>query len=270
MPPPAPITIQGRLNDYNPILQEGQEIKNALSSYINVEEQMEAADVRQAIAEDFPPEVMYSKIILGGPHSVHKIVRDYLELNGNVYTPHPQRNRIIWGLVQMLYTDYGDRQNAFTALENATSGGSIVGAVTAYDQPSGNRSANNISSFSDDTKTARHIAMRFKNEGSRFDGALGNDYMEYCNNYCDAARDYKLSDSQKLEFYGHVFTGEAKRHYRKYIDGAVSTFPEANAIMLKEYNSTTRQNSRLRITKLIKEENMCCVKHAHVSQTLLA
>jgi hypothetical protein len=51
MPPLALITIQGRLNDYIPLSHEGQEIKNALSSDINAEEQMEAADVRQAFAK---------------------------------------------------------------------------------------------------------------------------------------------------------------------------------------------------------------------------
>jgi hypothetical protein len=99
--------------------------------------------------------------------------------------------------------------------------------------------------------------LRFKNEEHKYSGTLAENYFEYLNNYLDAAKQYRLNEGQKLAFFIEIFTGEAKRHYRNYVDGIADTFAEANRMMHAEFSSKTRQNrvknqlDALRVSKLV-------------------
>jgi hypothetical protein len=77
-------------------------IKNALAGYVNSEEQ-NYEQAREDICEEFGPEVQCSSEVLKHPHTLHKLIRDYLVICGLQYTTHPERNRIIWGLPAMMY-----------------------------------------------------------------------------------------------------------------------------------------------------------------------
>jgi hypothetical protein len=103
------------------------------------------------------------------------------------------------------------------------------------------------------------MSIRFQKPENKFDGSLGQDHSEFVFNYIDAANEYNLDDGLKYPY--HLFSGETKQYHRQHVEGISTTFSEANAICLKQFNSPTRQNrakkylNRLRVSELAMMEN---------------
>jgi len=66
--------------------------------------------------------------------------------------------------------------------------------------------------------------------------------MEYVAEYQQVARDYHLSQTQKLHFLHNLLIGDAKRYYLDRVDGHAVTFQQAVDLVESEYNSALRQN----------------------------
>jgi hypothetical protein len=138
-------------------------------------------------------------------------------------------------MVKMIYTDTDDQEDAYRRLAALRSGNVV-------ERGSGTERQHVSSTQESSLRLATNIALRFKNEAHIYSGTLAENYLEYLNNYLDAAKQYRLNEGQKMEFFIEIFTGEAKRHDRNYVDGIADTFAEANRMMQAEFSSKTRQN----------------------------
>jgi hypothetical protein len=151
-------------------------------------------------------------------------------------------NSVVWGLVKTLY---GDDQNACSMAYNSlrraseTAAGGPVADGTASNS---NMSTATLTTTESTTRLAHNISIRFQKPENKFDGSLGQDYSEFISNYIDTANDYNRDDGQRLKYLHHLFSGEAKQYHRQYVEGISTTFSDANAICLKQFNSPTRQN----------------------------
>ncbi len=74
---------------------------------------------------------------------------------------------------------------------------------------------------------AHNIAMRFKDNASKFSGDIGEAWMEYVAEYQRVARDYNLTPTQKLQFLHNLLRGDAKRFFLDRVDNYVSNFTQA-------------------------------------------
>ena len=101
--------IRTTLNGYRPSSSSQADIKAALATVISQEPQPPDEECINTLRDDLPPEVLYSSELLKGPTTLFRILRDYFTVKGLQYTPHPRRNRIAYGLVDMFFVDVPDR-----------------------------------------------------------------------------------------------------------------------------------------------------------------
>lgn len=71
---------------------------------------------------------------------------------------------------------------------------------------------------------AYKIAMRFIDYKRKFSGAIGEVIQDYVAHYVQAAWDYDLSPSQKLQIMRNLFTICAKRFYYYFVDSQSSWY----------------------------------------------
>jgi hypothetical protein len=79
--PPTLQVIQNQLNNYKPDVPVLSSIKNALAGCVNSEEQNHE-QAQKGICDEFGPEVLSSSEVLKHPHTLHKLIRDYLVICG--------------------------------------------------------------------------------------------------------------------------------------------------------------------------------------------
>lgn len=72
------------------------------------------ADVEciEALRDDLPPEVPYSRELLKGLNALLWILKDYLAFNGIQYTTHPRNNCIAYEVADIFFKDITDRNAA--------------------------------------------------------------------------------------------------------------------------------------------------------------
>jgi hypothetical protein len=174
--------------------------------------------------------------------------------------PQIGRCRIIQTLASNLYTDdpsdkdivLSIRDHFVSPFSNHPSSVVPLGVEAATVAPSA------ASSENDSLKKAQNITVRFRDVEKKFSGKVGENYSEFLGEFTRASAESGLTIMQKLELMHHVLRDEAKYFYSREIEGKVTSFAEATAIMLREYNSPTRQlrfrNSlkSLRIGKFVK------------------
>ena len=101
--------------------------------------------------------------------------------------------------------------------------------------------------------------MRFKDENSKFSGSIGYFFQDYVSDYLQAARDYDLSSTQKLQLMHNIFTGDAKLYYYDRLECYASGFNQAVDMIKDEYNSPVRQDrcknslSAMRVARFVKD-----------------
>lgn len=150
-------------------------------------------------------------------------------------------------LATQLYTDAEDRQAAIEIVQALRAAGrknrpdlsSHNAANTASNQSSLNNT--NFSSGIAAEKTAHNIAMRLKDNDKKFSGDLGENWMEFVDEYTQIARDYSLNPPQKLQYLHNLFRGDAKRFFLDRIASYATTFQQAVEMVTSEYNSPVRQ-----------------------------
>jgi hypothetical protein len=229
-------SIQTQFTAYDPATVEQTEIKAVLAVYINADPQIPDDECICDLREDLlPPSLLYSGKSVPSATILHRLLRDYLQLKGMVYTQSTESTRITYGLVTMLYESESDCDTALALLRSA--------------QLSTSDNATNAYSSEPSNKIAHSMATRFKAE-QKFAGKLGEELSEYISNNKDAANDYNLSAKQKLDYMHRVLDGKAKRFYREKILLSCATFAEATGMMQEEFNSLPRQS---RVRKLLQK-----------------
>ena len=74
----------------------------------------------------------------------------------------------------------------------------------------------------------------------KFHGNVGECWQEYVDEYRRVARDYGLTQHQKLDYLHNLLSGDAKRFYLDVVDGYASGFQQIVEMVQGEYNSTVR------------------------------
>ena len=75
--------IRSQLGAFHPAGNEQKSIKALLTVYIFAEPQLSNQICVAGLQEDLPPNVLYSKEVLAGPHLLYRLLRDYLVLKGD-------------------------------------------------------------------------------------------------------------------------------------------------------------------------------------------
>jgi hypothetical protein len=134
----------------------------------------------------------------------YRLLRNYIQLEGLVYTQSTESTRITYGLITILYESQSDCDTALSLLRNAQS--STSDAVS-----SGSAVNNSTPAYSSEpsSKIAHSMATRFKAD-LKFTGKLGEDLTEYISNYIDAANDYNLSANRSSTTCIMYLTGKQK------------------------------------------------------------
>jgi hypothetical protein len=162
--------------------------------------------------------------------------------------PQIGRGRIIQTLASNLYTD--DPIDKYIALSICDHFISPLSYRPSNVVPLGAEAAtvapNVTSSENDSLNKAQNITVRCRDDEKKFSGKLGENYSEYVGEFTRASAGLGLTIMPKLELMHHVLRDEARRFYSREIEGKVSSFAEATSIILREYNSKTRQ---LRVQK---------------------
>jgi hypothetical protein len=158
-----------------------------LAVYLNADPQMSDAECIAGLREDLPPSLLYSWKSTGGTTILHRLIRNYLQIKGAVYTQSTESNRITFGLVPMIYDSQIDQDAASTLLRSFTQSISDNASTGT-----GGGSMNIPRSSEPVSRIAHSMATRFKTD-QKFTGKLGEDLTEHINNFMDAASDYNLT-----------------------------------------------------------------------------
>jgi hypothetical protein len=82
---------------------EQTEIKAVLTVYVNAEPQIPDDECISGLREDLPPFLVYSGKAVSGATILLRLLRNYLQLKGLIYTQSTESSRITYGLITMLY-----------------------------------------------------------------------------------------------------------------------------------------------------------------------
>jgi hypothetical protein len=165
-------TIQTQFDAYDPATMEQTEIKAVLEVHINANPQYPGNECISGLREDLQPSLLYSRKAVSGATILHRLLRNYLQLKGLVYTQSTESTRITYGLITMLYESQSDCDTALTLLRNAQP--STSDAVST-----GNAVNNDTQAYSSEpsTKISYSMATRFKAEKT-FIGKLEEDLTD--------------------------------------------------------------------------------------------
>lgn len=201
------------------------------------------AQVKDAIAEMFPPATLFSPALRSMPF-VYRDLRNWLDERGANMQQHSSR-RIMMTIATQLYTESEDREAAIELVKNIIAAGrrttTTTGSSSSTPPPVSQGYAED-SNMSGMDRTAHNIALRFKESSSKFSGNLGESWMEFVAEYQQVARDYRLSPRQKLQYLHNLLRADAKRFYLDRVDGYATGFQQAVDLVESEYNSVVRQN----------------------------
>lgn len=90
-------------------------------------------------------------------------------------------------------------------------------------------------------KVSHNVSMRFKADERKFSGDTTEYWDEYVDNYRKIARDYKLSDVQRLQYLHKLLIHNAKRLYDNVVSPYVASFQQAVNHISYGYNLPIRQ-----------------------------
>ena len=174
---------------------------------------MDGQQVKATIAELFPPAVLFASELLALP-LIHRQLRARLEKRGANLTERSSR-RVLLTLATSLYDEVEDREvveELATKVMAENRRGPDTNDANQTPQPF-SASSSTITSSDVGSSIAHKIAMRYKDEKSKFSCSIGQFFQDYISDYLQAGRDYDLSAAQKLQSMHNIFTGDAKRYY---------------------------------------------------------
>lgn len=228
------------LTELNP---EQQGLVTAIHNY--TEEGLNGNEIIEKLKEIYSPPLLFHPKLLELP-VIYQMLRDFLKKKGATFKPHPSK-RVMPILCNTLF-EGSDLELGMQHIRDYQSGKVISNEIekTSFARPS---------EIENNTKTAHNMALRFKDEKSKFTGAIGESWSDYLNEYLYACNDYSVTNDKRLQYLYHILKDDAKNFYNDNIKGKVSSFQETCAIMNDEYNSFTRQSrirnhlNRLRVTE---------------------
>jgi hypothetical protein len=112
-------SIRTQFAAYDPATVEQTEIKAVLAAYINADPQVPDAECISGLREGLPPSLLSSGRAISGATILHRLLRNYLQLKGAVYTQSTESTRITYGLIAMLYESQSGCDTALVFLRNA-------------------------------------------------------------------------------------------------------------------------------------------------------
>lgn len=198
--------------------------------------------LKDTIAEMFPPAHLFSDEIKEIP-SVWVELRKHLDTNGTTLPQHSSR-RIILTLAHGLYEDAEDREAAIAIANSIVAEGrrprpqSDDSALPSGRPPDPTENA--FRSLSTD-RVAHNVAIRLKDNQKKFNGDLGECWLEYVDEYEQISLDYNLTPPQKLQYMHNIVTKDAQRFYIDRVKAYANTFEQAVRMIDEEYNSPVRQ-----------------------------
>ncbi len=141
------------------------------------EEQLAGTQVKEAFAEMFPPATLFHPAIQTMP-AIYPALRNWLNQNGSALTPHSS-HRIIMTLASSVYSDSEDTNAAMEIAREMTArsrtrptllvqSNTQTAPENGYSGPSGLTGRRTESH-----KVAHNIAMRFRQDSSKFTLDLG-------------------------------------------------------------------------------------------------
>lgn len=208
----------------------------------NIEESMNGNDLKEFIAELFPPAHLFSSDLCDLP-SIWVELRNFLDSRGAGLQQHSSR-RVILTLAHGLYHEAEDRIVAIEMANRIIAAGRRVRmeltdsvTSTATGEPSPMHAS--ISSVSE--RTAHNVAMRLKDNEKKFSGDLGECWHEYVDEYNQISKDYNLTPAQKLQYFHNVLSKDAHRFYLDRVQSYATSFHQAVEMIDREYNSPVRQ-----------------------------
>jgi hypothetical protein len=111
-------SIRTQFTANDPAIVEQIETKAMLAVYINAEPQIRDDECISGLREDLPPSLLYSGKAVSGATILHRLLRNYLQLKGLVYTQSTESTRITYGLITMIYESQSDCDTALSLLRN--------------------------------------------------------------------------------------------------------------------------------------------------------
>lgn len=90
-----------------------------------------------------------------------------------------------------------------------------------------------------------NVAMRLRDSESKFSGDTNECWDEYVNTYKQMAKDYRLSDEQKLQFLHNTLNKDALRFYKVMVAPNMPTHQQAvNQISMEYILRSVKHGSR--------------------------
>lgn len=291
---PSLDSLQKTLASYKPVLNNHQMLKNVLIMYVMAEPQLPDQDCIESIMLDLQPEFLFNIQTLKGPRILHRILYQFLQVKGVTFDRAINGDDILDNLIPFFISDLPQRETArmnvemfkrFQGLDKLNKEEQLRltnsdfednkdeddkkdeddQTETKNDKPdkreTDKKKIDVKPDYGQDQRKANNMSNRFRKD-DKFTGKLEETISEAIASYNEAAVDYSLNDSQKLQFFHLLFGGEAIRHYRNNVAHAVKKFDEACEMMKKEYNSKTRQNrvrkmlQGLRLTQIMEKSNI--------------
>eukprot|EP00168_Porphyra_purpurea_P019439 TRINITY_DN7756_c0_g2_i1.p1 TRINITY_DN7756_c0_g2~~TRINITY_DN7756_c0_g2_i1.p1 ORF type:complete len:250 (+),score=58.51 TRINITY_DN7756_c0_g2_i1:173-922(+) len=185
--------------------------------------------VRTMVAEEFPPETLFSTEIAALPAG-YRALRDWLTERG--VNMGGNRRRIPYQLAEKLYDDDEDRESARELVKGLLSAERRRGAPGGAAAPNPNEPVVRVEEVergqSSHARKAHNVAMRYRDESKKYTGAEDQALHEHIAGYQDVCTDYELTHEEQLTFLHHMFGGEAKRYYDQHVNGFAATAADAS------------------------------------------
>lgn len=203
------------------------------------------AELRESMAQTFPPSVLFSPDVALMP-VIYREIRKRLDRFGAALGVHSTR-RIPTLLADRLYQD-GPEKDVAMELATGIIHGRLRGSVTAEgvadtnSVPAAAAAAGTVAAAPTPVdRLSFNISQRYRDIATRFSGEPDQVWSEFVQDYLLMARDNHLSVEQRYQYLHYVLAGDAKRFYLNTVQGHATTFTEAVAMIEAEYNSTAKQ-----------------------------
>lgn len=184
-----------------PIADLNDELRGLILSVRDLNQRIETESLtgvqtKALFAEMYPPASLFSPAIRTLPATYSKI-RDWLNEKGAALRPHSS-HRIIMTLANELYTESEDTTSAVDIARGLMAQGRT--STSTSNTQSQNRQTTEASDNQHGShKITHNMAMRFSRFDNKFTGDIGQSWNEFVVEYLQVARDYELSNAQKLQ-----------------------------------------------------------------------
>ena len=182
--------------------------------HLQDDDTVSSGNLKRTVAEMYPPAILFGQKIRDLP-GIYTELRDFLDSRGANMNQHSSR-RVMMTLATNLYEEQEDTLAATEIVQEVIAAGRRRNtASTNTNVPTPTVTSTSHASPSDlsTERVAHNVTMRLKDNEKKFSGDLGENWMEFVDEYSQVARDYNLNISQKLQYIHNILRGDAKRFY---------------------------------------------------------